>query len=262
MSLCASIDLRSPYDDPLAFVDEANRDLAGASPQEILRWAVAEFGPDLAVACSMQDAVVVDLVASVAVGVDVAFLDTGFHFPETLETARRVRERYPVNLVTLRPATSATTLHHDGIEACCAARKVEPLERYLATKRAWVTGLRRTEAATRSSAAAIEWDERRQMVKVNPIVAWDDADVERHIADHDVVVNPLRHQGYASIGCAPCTRPGTGREGRWAGEKVECGIHLAGPAGGTSAPSAGARRYRPELAVLSGDFARAPRGSE
>ncbi|MGH8975897.1 MAG: phosphoadenosine phosphosulfate reductase family protein, partial [Acidimicrobiia bacterium] len=114
------------------------------------------------------------------------------------------------------------------VDACCADRKVAPMERYLATRAAWVSGLRRDETPARAGARALEWDAVRGLVKVNPLLTWTDADVERHVARHGLPVNPLRAQGYASIGCAPCTRPGTGREGRWAGsDKLECGLHVA-----------------------------------
>ncbi len=223
MSLCAQITQFSPA----GYVARANERLAGATAEEILAWAASEFGDGLTVACSMQDAVVVHLAASVAPGVEVAFLDTGFHFPETLATARELQARYDVNLVTLRPALGSPDRYDATVEDCCAARKVEPLERHLRERSAWVTGLRRAESPTRAGSAAVEWDAGRQMVKVNPIVDWSDEDVDRYIARHDVLVNPLRHHGYASIGCRPCTTPGAGRAGRWAdSDTLECGLHV------------------------------------
>ncbi len=103
------------------------------------------------------------------------------------------------------------------------------MARYLETKAAWVSGLRRSDSPTRAGARAVEWDARHGLVKVNPIVAWSDDDVARYAAARDLIVNPLVERGYDSIGCAPCTRPGRGREGRWAGtDKTECGLH-AGP---------------------------------
>ncbi len=201
-------------------------DLDSASAESILAYAIGRFSPHIAVASSMQDAVVVDLAVRHDPGIEVFFLDTGFHFPETLETARRLQARYGLNLVVLRPEPDAGVYHADGVDACCAARKVAPMEHYLATKRAWVTGLRRDETPARAGARALEWDAGRGLVKVNPLVSWTDADVARYVHDHDLTVNPLRDLGYASIGCAPCTRPGAGREGRWAGtDKAECGLH-------------------------------------
>lgn len=206
-------------------------DLDHAPAEAILAYAIGRFAPAIAVACSMQDAVVVDLAVRHHPGIEVFFLDTGFHFPETLETARRLQARYDLNLVVLRPEPGAATYDADGIDACCATRKVGPMERYLATKAAWVSGVRRDQTETRGRARALEWDTTRGLVKVNPLLAWTDADVVRYVARHDLPVNPLREQGYGSVGCAPCTLPAPGREGRWVGtDKQECGLHRAGSA--------------------------------
>jgi phosphoadenosine phosphosulfate reductase len=205
---------------------------ADAPAADVLAWAVDTFSSDLTVACSMQDGVLVDLAVGADPDVEVVFLDTGFHFGETLTTARRMKARYDLNLVTLRPSGGAETYDVDGTEACCAARKVAPLDRHLAGRAAWVTGLRRAESPTRAGAGAVEWDADRRMVKINPIVAWSDDDVARYIAEHDIIVNPLRDKGFDSIGCAPCTLPGSGRDGRWAGsERLECGLHLVSRGG-------------------------------
>jgi phosphoadenosine phosphosulfate reductase len=201
-------------------------DLDGAPAEEILGWALAEFSPRLAVACSMQDAVVVDLAVRLEPAVEVFFLDTGFHFAETYRTADLLEARYGLNLVRLVPDQPAAVYACDGAEACCAARKLAPMTRYLEAKAAWVTGLRRAESPTRSGARAVAWDARHGLVKINPIVAWSAEDVDRYVAAHDLIVNPLLDRGYDSIGCAPCTRPGRGREGRWAGTaRSECGLH-------------------------------------
>jgi phosphoadenosine phosphosulfate reductase len=206
------------------------RRLSDAPADAVLAWAVATFGADLSVACSMQDGVLVDLAVRADPAVEVVFLDTGFHFPETLETARRMQARYRLNLVTLHPDEGAARYRTDGTEACCEDRKVAPLERHLAGRAAWVTGLRRAESPSRAGAATVEWDAGRGIVKVNPIVAWSDDDVARYVAAHDIIVNPLRDKGFDSIGCAPCTRPGAGRSGRWAGsDRLECGLHLVTP---------------------------------
>ena len=223
----APVDFDAPLASPPAWLPAAAARLAEAPAADVLAWAVATFGAGLTVACSMQDGVLVDLAVRADPGVEVVFLDTGFHFPETLETARRLQARYRLNLLTLRPAPGAATFRGDGTGACCEARKVVPLERHLAARAAWATGLRRAESPSRAGAAPIEWDAGRGLVKINPIVAWSDDDVERYIAEHDVIVNPLRDKGFASIGCAPCTQPGSGRSGRWAGTgRLECGLHL------------------------------------
>jgi phosphoadenosine phosphosulfate reductase len=198
----------------------------------VLAWAVAAFGTDLTVASSMQDGVLIDLAVRADPDIEVVFLDTGFHFAETLETARRVQARYGLNLVTLRPDDDAPTYRTRGTVACCEARKVDPLERHLADRAAWVTGLRRAESPSRAGASTLEWDAPRGIVKVNPIVAWTDDDVAAYVAAHDIVVNPLRDKGFDSIGCAPCTLPGTGRSGRWSGsDRLECGLHLVSEGG-------------------------------
>jgi phosphoadenosine phosphosulfate reductase len=225
--LSVAVDFGAPPAPQPAWFATAARRLADAPAAKLLAWAAGTFGSDLSVACSMQDAVLVDLAVRADPGIEVVFLDTGFHFSETLETARRVEERYRLNLVTLRPDDNAAVYLSDGTAACCEARKVAPLERHLANRAAWVTGLRRTESASRAKAATLEWDAARGVVKVNPIVSWSDDDVDRYIAEHDIIVNPLRGKGFDSIGCQPCTLPGTGRSGRWAGsDRLECGLHL------------------------------------
>jgi phosphoadenosine phosphosulfate reductase len=228
----APVEFGAPTTPRPAWLPAAAARLADAPAAEVLAWAVATFGSDLTVACSMQDGVLVDLAVRAAPGIEVVFLDTGFHFADTLETAGRMRARYDLNLVTLRPDHGAATYRLDGTEACCEARKVAPLERHLAGRAAWVTGLRRAESPTRAGAATVEWDAGRGLVKINPIVAWSNGDVDRYVADHDIIVSPLRDKGFDSIGCAPCTRPGSGRTGRWAGsDRLECGLHLV-PRGG------------------------------
>jgi len=223
----APVDFGVPAAPRPAWFGAVARQFADAPAAEVLAWAVATFGSDLTVACSMQDGVLVDLAVRADPGVEVVFLDTGFHFPETLETARRLEARYGLNLVTLRPDARAPTYRTVGTEACCEARKVEPLERHLARRAAWVTGLRRAESPSRAAASTVEWDAGRGLVKINPIVAWSDDDVAAYMAANDIVVNPLRDKGFDSIGCAPCTLPGAGRSGRWAGsDRLECGLHL------------------------------------
>jgi len=223
----APLDFSAPRAPRPAWFPAAAFQLADAPAAEILAWAMATFGADLTVASSMQDGVLIDLAVRADPGVEVVFLDTGFHFAETLETARRMEARYGLNLVTLRPDDHAPTYRTRGTEACCHARKVDPLERHLAERAAWVTGLRRAESPSRAGASTLEWDAARGLVKVNPIVAWTDDDVAAYVATHDIIVNPLRDKGFDSIGCAPCTQPGAGRSGRWAGsDRLECGLHL------------------------------------
>jgi len=219
--------------------ERAGSDLAGASAQEVLRWAVGEFGPRFAIASSMGDGLLAHLAASVAEGIDVLFLDTGYHFAETIGTRDAVASSYAVNVRTVLPLLSVAQQDAEhGAElwqrtpkACCAMRKVEPLARALEPYDAWASGIRRDEAVTRRDAREVEWDATRGMVKVNPIVAWTQGDVDAYVAEHHVLVNPLADDGYPSIGCAPCTHrvaPGEDpRSGRWSGQaKVECGLHV------------------------------------
>ncbi len=225
--------------DRRALAEKAGRLLEEASPQEILRWATETFGDRFAVTSSMGDGVLASLAASVAPGVAVVFLDTGYHFAETLGTRDAVAQVYDVQVRTMLPLlTVAEQDREHGPElwrrdpdACCALRKVEPLGRALAEVDAYATGLRRDESPTRAGTPVVEWDERRDKVKVNPIARWTQDDVDAYVAEHGILVNPLQDDGYASIGCAPCTRrvaPGEDlRAGRWAGTaKTECGLHV------------------------------------
>jgi phosphoadenosine phosphosulfate reductase len=196
---------------------------------KVIQWAVDTFGSRLCLAASMTDAVLIDLAVKVDASIEIVFVDTGYHFPETLETLSRVRERYDLNVNVVSNPTPLDDLWMDDPDACCAARKVQPLENALRRKLAWMSGLRRDEAETRAHAPIVGRD-KRGLVKVNPLATWTEVDIEGYIADHDIVVNPLVHQGFPSIGCWPCTRavaPGEDRRaGRWTGfSKTECGLH-------------------------------------
>lgn len=221
-----------------ALAEEAGRTLEGAHPEQVLAWAGRTFGDDLVLASSMGDEVLVHLAAAAVPGIDVIFLDTGYHFAETLGTRDYYAQFTDIHLRTVLPLTTVTEqdavhgprLHERAPDRCCAMRKVEPLERGLAPYRAWVTGMRREDAPTRTDIAVVGWDERRGKVKLNPLAAWTQADLDAYVAEHHVVLNPLRELGYASIGCEPCTRavaPGEDpRAGRWSGtSKTECGLH-------------------------------------
>ena len=225
-----------------ALVEEARERFGerDADPDEVLAWAAETFGPRLAVACSMaSDTVVPALVSTHLKGVDVLFLETGYHFPETLQTRDEFARDWPVNVRTLLPELTVpeqdekygAQLHDRDPGLCCGMRKVAPLDKALAGYEAWVTGLRREETPHRANAAPVEWDEHHQMVKINAIVDWTFDHVVAYAEENLVVVNPLLSQVYPSIGCAPCTRkvaPGEDpRAGRWSGVgKTECGIHL------------------------------------
>jgi phosphoadenosine phosphosulfate reductase len=228
----------STREESRTLAEKAGRELDGASALEILSWADEQFGPSWAVASSMADAVVPSLAAKVRPGVDILFLDTGYHFAETIGTRDAVAATLPVNIRTLtakqsveeQDASFGARLYERNPDQCCALRKVMPLRKALKDYAAWASGLRRDEASTRAEVRVVEWDEQRSMVKLNPIAAWTQDDVDRYIAENGVLVNPLLSDGYGSVGCWPCTRriaPGEdARAGRWAGtNKVECGLH-------------------------------------
>ena len=219
-------------------VRQIGAELELAPAEHIIEWAVATFGERFCVTSSMGDAVLAHLASRVAPGIDVVFLDTGYHFAETVGTADAVSATLPINLLTITPRQSVVEqdqeygaeLYARNPDLCCRLRKVEPLAEALASYDAWATGLRRAETRNRVIAPVIGWDASKHKVKVSPLARWSDAQVERYVAEHGVLVNPLTYDGYPSIGCQPCTRrvaPGEDpRSGRWAGTgKTECGIH-------------------------------------
>ncbi|KRF11447.1 phosphoadenosine phosphosulfate reductase [Nocardioides sp. Soil797] len=219
-------------------VSHVGAELELAPAEDIIEWAVATFGAKFCVTSSMGDAVLAHLAAKVAPGVDVVFLDTGYHFIETIGTRDAVEATLDVNLVTIKPELTVAEqdeqygkdLYKTDPDKCCALRKVKPLADSLANYDAWATGLRRAETHNRVIAPVIGWDAKKGKVKVSPIARWSDEQVEQYIAENGVLVNPLVHDGYPSIGCWPCTArvaPGEDpRSGRWAGQnKTECGIH-------------------------------------
>ena len=209
-----------------------------APAEVIIEWAAATFGDRFCVTSSMGDAVLAHVASKVVPGIDVVFLDTGYHFVETIGTRDAVEATMDVNLVTITPkqtvaeqdAEYGKDLFKRDPDLCCALRKVKPLQESLAGYDAWATGLRRAETHNRVIAPVIGWDAKKGKVKVSPLARWTDEQVDQYIADNSILVNPLVYDGYPSIGCAPCTRrvaPGEDpRSGRWAGmNKTECGIH-------------------------------------
>ena len=218
--------------------DWAGREFENAPALEILDWASGEFGPSWCVASSMADAVVPHLASRVQPGVDVIFLDTGYHFAETIGTRDAVEATMPITLHTIRPeltvaeqdARYGKDLFASDPDKCCSIRKVTPLGTALAPYAAWTAGLRRDESFSRSRTKVVHWDAHRGLVKINPIARWTQDDVDSYIAEHNILVNPILSEGYGSVGCEPCTSKMVGddaRSGRWAGfAKVECGLHV------------------------------------
>lgn len=225
-------------------------ELDGASATDVLRWTDETFGGvngprgwatcNYVLTSSMQEAVLIDLASKVRPGVPVVFLDTGYHFAETIGTRDAVESVYDIHVLNITP--ERTVAEQDELLGknlfardpgeCCRLRKVVPLRRALSGYSAWVTGLRRSEAATRANAPVIGFDEGFKLVKINPLATWTDEDMQNYIDEHDVLVNPLIYDGYPSIGCAPCTaKPLAGadpRSGRWQGlSKTECGLHAS-----------------------------------
>jgi phosphoadenosine phosphosulfate reductase len=220
-------------------VQHVGAELELAPAEHIIEWAFATFGERFCITSSMGDAVVAHLAAKVAPGIDVVFLDTGYHFAETIGTRDAVAATMDVNVITIEPkqtvaeqdAEHGPELFKRDPDLCCALRKVEPLRTSLDGYDAWATGLRRAETKNRVIAPVVGWDAKKKKVKVSPIARWTDEDVDTYIAENGVLVNPLVYDNYPSIGCWPCTRrvaPGDDpRSGRWAGtNKTECGIHM------------------------------------
>jgi len=219
----------------------ASTELEERTPREILQWAVDEFFPDLTLACSFggpSGMVLLDMIAQIEPRVEVFYLDTDFLFPETYETRDRVIARYGIQPVAykseLTPDQQAH-LHGDALwlrdpDLCCQLRKVEPNTRALAGKRAWVSGIRRDQAASRRETPIVQWDDKFGLVKVSPLARWTEGDVWAYIVKHDVPYNPLHDRDYPSLGCTYCTKPVQPgedlRSGRWQGfDKTECGLH-------------------------------------
>jgi len=219
-------------------VSHVGAELELAPAEHIIEWAVATFGDRFCVTSSMADAVLADIASRVAPGIDVVFLDTGYHFAETIGTADAVGATMDVNLIPITPVQSVAEqdaeygaeLFRRDPDLCCALRKVQPLHDALQDYDAWATGLRRAETHHRIIAPVVGWDAKKAKVKVSPLARWTHDDVEKYVAENGILVNPLQYDGYPSIGCWPCTRrvaPGEdARAGRWSGtNKTECGIH-------------------------------------
>ena len=218
---------------------QASRELEGATALEIMGWAHEEFGGGLVVTSSLADTVMISLAERVAPGIDVLFLDTGYHFVETIGTREAVKLVHDVNLINVLPELTVAEqdaaygkdlfrTDPDAVLRRCARspRSARPSQPYTA----WASGVRRADSAARAGTPVVAWDPKRRLVKVSPIAAWTDEDVAAYIEENSLMVNPLLEDGYPSIGCEPCTVRATGadaRAGRWAGlGKTECGIHL------------------------------------
>ena len=201
-------------------------DLEAASAEEVLAYAIEQFHPRLKTACSFQkeETVLAHMLSQLTPDAKLFTIDTGVLFPETLATWKQFEERFGLEIEVIDASSPGAPWTQTN---CCGQAKVDGLEKALVDVDAWVTGIRREQSPTRAGAAKLERDEKRGIWKVNPLADWSDKDVWAYIFNHSLPYNPLHDQGYESIGCAPCTQPGSGRDGRWTGqEKTECGLHL------------------------------------
>ncbi len=230
MTTLQPISNRPLVDIDLGELNTISKELEKKPASAAIKWAHERFGDGLVLAASFQDCVLIDVMAKAVPGIEVVFLDTQYHFAETLWYVERMRERYDLNLTVTHPLVPPDDLWQTDTDECCAMRKVEPLARALQGKQAWMSGLRRVEAPSRANAQIAHLDVGRGIVKVNPLAAWTDDDIDTYKREHDLMEHPLVAQGYPSIGCWPCTRavkPGEDRRaGRWSDEgKTECGLH-------------------------------------
>ena len=212
---------------------ESASDISPGDAAALLAWAEAQFGDRLVFTSSFEEPVLVHLVATHAPSAKIVFLDTQYHFPETLEYRDRLAAQLGFNVTVIHPLPEIQPdeRYLTDAEGCCFVRKVEPLQRSLAEAEAWITGIRRVDGPTRADAPRVVFDPTRNVVKINSIVDWSDEQMDEYAAAHNLPEHPLRSQGYLSIGCAPCTQPVSEgqdrRAGRWAGlDKTECGLHL------------------------------------
>ncbi len=214
--------------------------LETATPQSILRWAVARFSPrfTMATAFGPEGMVILHMLAEIAPDTPIFNLDTGYQFPETIEMREKVRQRYGIEVEFKRPELTVEQyerlhggpLYNRRPDQCCADRKISVLYKAIHGMHAWASGIRRDQSEDRAQAAIVGWDRKFGLVKVSPLANWTKKDVWKMITDHDIPYNPLHDKGYTSIGCWPCTRPvmfgEDERAGRWSGfAKTECGLH-------------------------------------
>ena len=222
-------------------IDRLNEQLRGASAEQVLDWATGAYGSQVVLTCSFGGAsgmVLLDMVVRLGRQTPIVFLDTDLLFPETYAAAEQAARHYGIAITYARPAltlaeqarTHGPNLFQYDPDRCCGIRKVAPLAETLKPYNAWISGIRRDQSATRAATGLVQWSEKHHLLKISPLAFWTERDVWRYIHANSVPYNALLDQGYASIGCAPCTSKSSGsdaRAGRWAGTgKVECGIHL------------------------------------
>jgi phosphoadenosine phosphosulfate reductase len=224
--------ISEPASDLVAELALRNHEFETTEPAEIIKWAADRFGDGLVFTSSFEDAVLVHAVATASPQTEIVLLDTQYLFAETWWFANELRNRFALNFRVETPLADVApdNLWQSDTEGCCAIRKVEPLERVLRTKTAWITGIRRVDGPTRANAPIVSFDPIRDVVKINPIATFTDEDMALYVHLNELPINPLSERGYPSIGCWPCTRPVAPgedkRAGRWSGQvKTECGLH-------------------------------------
>lgn len=223
--------VNTPTSELLEELDDDNERFERSTPLDILRWTFERFDGDVAMACSFEDLALLHMVRELRPSTEIIFLDTGGHFPETLDFADRITREWSLSVTRTVPGPDAAS-SPCGSANCCELRKVEPLGRALSSRAAWITSVKRVDAPSRATMKTLMWDEKFGLVKVNPLATWSDDDVEYYLKSHDLEEHPLWAEGYASIGCAAMTLkpqvPGDRRSGRWVGlDKEECGLHEA-----------------------------------
>jgi phosphoadenosine phosphosulfate reductase len=231
-------DERPSADELRAIAETAARNLDGGTPQQVIAWAWQQFGSRVLISQSMANTNIAHLVHTVAPDIPVIFLDTGFHFEETIQTRNDLAQRFGLTIIDVTPrqtvaeqdAEYGPELWRTNPDLCCKLRKVEPMEEMLLGYDAWITGMRIATAPHREGTPVVSFDEKRGVVKIAPLLHWSDDQCLAYTLENDTVVNPLMYQGYPSIGCAPCTHPvaegDDPRSGRWRGiPKNECGLH-------------------------------------
>jgi phosphoadenosine phosphosulfate reductase len=229
-------------------IAQANDQLAFATPQGILRWAVDAFYPKLTMATAFgaEGCCLIHMLAGIEPNLRIFNLETGYQFQETLDLRERIKQRYGIEVEYIRPEMTVAEyeeehggpLYRHRPDQCCYDRKILPLRRAIVGYDAWISAIRHDQTADRAQAGIVQWDAKFNLVKVNPLLAWTKKDVWSFVLKHDIPYNPLHDQGYPSIGCWPCTQAvGEGedeRTGRWAGmKKKECGLHVVEVQGGS-----------------------------
>jgi phosphoadenosine phosphosulfate reductase len=233
-------------------LSEASESLEQATPQEILRWAVDRYAPrfTMATAFGPEGMVLIHMLAEIAPQTPLFNLDTGYQFAETLELREQVLRRYGMAVELKRPTTTVEEyeqlhggpLYKTNPNQCCLDRKLVVLRQAVAGMHAWASAIRRDQSPDRARAPIVAWDRKFQLVKISPLANWTKSKVWDLIVKEEIPYNPLHDQGYASIGCQPCTRAvlfgEDERAGRWSGmAKTECGLHtLDGDASSTTSP--------------------------